>query len=347
MALRAVLSPAAVVYGLAARSRNFIYDRGWRRGARVAIPVISVGNLTVGGTGKTPVVVWLAEEIEGRGYSLAVLSRGYGRRSRGVHVAASGGKPLLEVNEAGDEPAMIGRRLRGMVIVGERRAAAARTAVDSGANVVLLDDGFQHRALARDFDLLLLDRDRPFANGRMLPSGPLREPRRGAGRAHALMVVDRRPLRAEQSPSPEPVAAMMYGRPCFHARLVPRALVFPDGERWAEAPIGELGGQRILAVSGVADAKAFYEMLHHWEGHIVGVLEYPDHHRYDLDDFRAIRKAARGTDLIVTTEKDLVKLERFPFARGGLVAVRLGVDVDHGDTLLQSIFTAVQGGQAS
>lgn len=341
-AISTALVPAAIAYGAGVRVRNFLYDRGWRRVARVAVPVLSVGNLTVGGTGKTPVVVWLAEELERRGYSVGVLSRGYGRRSRGTRVVALGGRPLVDVEMSGDEPAMIGRRIRGPVVVAGRRAAGARVAIERGARVLLLDDGFQHRAIARDFDLLLVDDERPVGNGWPLPSGPLREPVRGAARADAVLVVDRRLRGAEDGAAGSWAHANLFPRPCHRGGLVPRALVWPDGDTWTEEPLVRLAGQRIVVVTGIVGPQALYAMVQQWEGQIVNALEFPDHHWYDRDDFATIRKAAREADLIVTTEKDLVKLERFPFVRGGLMALRLGVAVEGAAELLAAIGTALR-----
>jgi len=339
--LQLALAPAAAVYCAGARGRNFLYDRGWRRAVRAGAPVVSVGNLTVGGTGKTPFVIWLAGEFERRGFQVAVLSRGYGRRSRGVRVVAEGGQRVLGVDDAGDEPSLVGRRVRAIVVVGEHRAAAAQAAVERGADLLLLDDGFQHRALARDFDLLLLDRDRHGENRWTLPAGPLREPASGAARAHAIVLVERGPSRSGIQPGQGRVAKMAPEKPCFRAVVKAQALVVPDGTAWVEEPLRNLGGQRVLAVSGIAETKPFYAMLNQWEARMVGTLEFGDHHRYDRLDWRTIVNVARTADLIVTTEKDLVKLEQFPFSQGSIAAIRLGVEVENAEGLLGAVSAAI------
>jgi tetraacyldisaccharide 4'-kinase len=259
-----------------------------------------------------------------------------------VHVVAGRGRLLLDAERAGDEPALLGRCIAGLVVVGERRSAAAARAVAEGADLLLLDDGFQHRALARDFDLVLVDARRPLANGWTLPAGPLREPATGARRADAVLVVERE-QRANDAAETRELPRVLRERPCYRARLVPRSLVSPEGEAWVERPLASLAGQRVLAVSGVADAESFYRMLRSWEARPVGVIEYPDHHRYRREDWRAIRDAAREADFIVTTEKDLVKLEQFPFARGGLVALRVGVEVEGAGDLLERITARIDG----
>lgn len=340
-----VLTPLAVVYAVAVRIRNLLYDIGVCRARRVAAPVVSVGNLTVGGTGKTPVVIWLAEELERRGFQVGILSRGYRRQGRGVRVVGAEGQRLVAPEEAGDEPALMARRLRATVVVGNRRYAAARTAIRRGADVLVMDDGFQHRALARDFDVLLCDRQARPGDRWVLPAGRLREPRRGATRADATLVVQRE----GQAPGPSPngdITPDLGDTHRFAATIGAHSLVLLDGAAWMERPLGIMSGQRVLAVCGIAGAKSFYEMLRAWEANIVGILEFGDHHRYDRNDWRTITTAARDVDLIVTTEKDLVKLEQFPFAHGRLAALRLGVRVDDAEGLLGAVSAAIDGARS-
>jgi tetraacyldisaccharide 4'-kinase len=337
--------PFTVLYGLAVRSRNALYDIGLRRARRVDVPVLSVGNLTVGGTGKTPVVIWLAEELEHRGFRVGVLSRGYGRHGGGVRVVGEGGRQLVPADDAGDEPALMARRLRATVVVGKRRVLAAREAVRRGAQVLVMDDGFQHRSLGRDFDLLLWDRQDRAANRWLLPAGRLREPRGGAARADAALLVGRQSLAADASAT-ETAPARLKDTPCFRTTIAPSSLVVPEGGVWVERPLGIMAGQRVLAVSGIAGAAAFYRMLGDCEANIVEVLEFEDHHRYDRDDWRAITTAARDVDLIVTTEKDLVKLEQFPFAYGRIAALRLEVRIDNVAGLLAAVSAAIDGARS-
>lgn len=341
-----VLTPFAAVYAVAMHIRNLLYDIGVCRARRVAAPVVSVGNLTVGGTGKTPVVIWLAEELERRGLQVGILSRGYRRQGHGVRVVGALGQRLVPPEEAGDEPALMARRLRATVVVGSRRYAAARTAIRRGADVLLMDDGFQHRALARNFDVLLCDRQARPGDRWVLPAGRLREPRRGAMRADATLVVQREGQVPDPSQNGDATKTVRGDPPCFTATIGPHALVLVDGAAWMERPLGIMSGQRVLAVCGIAGAQSFYEMLRAWEANIVGVLEFGDHHRYDRDDWRAITTAARDVDLIVTTEKDLVKLEQFPFAHGRLLALRLGVRVDNAEGLLSAVAAAIDGARS-
>jgi tetraacyldisaccharide 4'-kinase len=346
VALWLALIPFTVLYGLAVRTRNALYDIGVRRARRVDVPVLSVGNLTVGGTGKTPVVIWLAEELERRGFRVGVLSRGYKRHGGGVRVVGEGGRQLVSPDDAGDEPALMARRLRATVVVGKRRVQAAREAIRRGAEVLVMDDGFQHRALRRDFDLLLWDRQNRAGDRWLLPAGRLREPRGGAARADAALLVARESLAADVPAADEAAARSLRDTPCFRATIAASSLVIPDGGAWVDRPLGIMAGQRVLAVSGIAAAEAFYGMLRALEANIVEVLEFEDHHRYDRDDWRAITTAAREADLIVTTEKDLVKLEQFPFAYGRIAALRLEVRIDDVAGLLAAVSAAIDGARS-
>jgi tetraacyldisaccharide 4'-kinase len=186
------------MYGLAVRARNRAFDEKPWLTARAALPVLSVGNLSVGGTGKTPLTLHLAQALHGMGHPNVILSRGYGGRRDADPMGVG---PLSSPKEVGDEPAMMAKRLGpNSVVVGRRRIAAARTAVSlrPDAKLLILDDGFQHRAIHRDIDLLLLDGARAAGSGRMLPLGDLREPMESAKRAHALVVTRKSRANAEK-----------------------------------------------------------------------------------------------------------------------------------------------------
>ena len=190
----ALLGVPALLYGAAVRLRRRGYTAlGLAR--RAAVPVISVGNLTVGGTGKTTIVSWLVRELQDRGWHPAVVSRGYlGRAGRGPLYVSRGQGPLVASDVSGDEPFLLASRLPGAVVVaGSDRVLGSRAAIEAGADVVILDDGFQHMRLARDVDLVLLDAHNPFGNYRLLPAGTLREPVSELRRAHAVIITRSRP----------------------------------------------------------------------------------------------------------------------------------------------------------
>ncbi len=287
--------------GPLARLRRALHGAGVLRSGVLPRPVVSVGNLTIGGTGKTPHVQFLARWLCARGAKVAVLSRGYGRRTRGV-VWASGVPPASSA-AVGDEPALLARTLPGVaVVVGESRLEAGREALRRGeVDVFLLDDGFQHLALRRDADILLVDGIRGLGNGRTLPLGPLREPPDHARFADALVVT----RCADASQGGRLAAGLEFpaGRPIAASRLVPRALVDAAGREAALFP----RGAEVAAFAGLARNGQFAATLGACGLAVGSFLAFGDHHRYGPRDLRRIAEASGGLP-IVTTEKDLVRL---------------------------------------
>lgn len=329
-----LLWPASCLYRVAVQVRNAFYSVGWLPVSELPRPVVSVGNLTVGGTGKTPTALWLAEKLEGRGLKVAILSRGYKRKRRSPVLLEPNGKAAGylengdEVAEAGDEPLMMARVFQRRVGVGRKRYEAGRQLLQkTEVDLFILDDGFQHRELKRDFDLLLLGSD---AWGSLLPAGPFREPRSALRRADSCLVTG----------STEKWRAILSNggvQRCFFGALQPQCLVGFERNQWKEHPLSLLDRSKILTATAIASPGPFYRMIHDWEGEIVEALEFPDHHTYSSRDWQRINRAARAVDFIVTTEKDILKLIRFPFARDKLLALRVGMVVENGDALIDAI----------
>jgi tetraacyldisaccharide 4'-kinase len=291
---------------------------------RVPARVLSVGNIAVGGTGKTPAALWLAERLAARGWRPAIVARGYRKRRRGVVVVGEAGRALVTPEDGGDEAVLLARRFAGPVVTGERRAEAAAVACARfGVDAIVLDDGFQHRALARDADLVLATDDA--AAGWPLPAGPLRESAAGLARARALLAVD-------GAPPPE------RGVPVFRGRLVPTGFVAPATD--SSAPLTALAGRTVSALAGVARPARFVATLEGAGVRVGRLLRYPDHHRYTADDAADIARALADGP-VVTTEKDLVKLERFP-ALAGLAALRVSLEVERGEALVDLLAGAPQ-----
>jgi len=289
------------VIGPVAKLRRALHRAGVLRSGSLPRPVVSVGNLTVGGTGKTPHVQFLARWLCARGARVAVLSRGYGRRTRGV-VWASGDPPASAAS-VGDEPALLARTLPGVaVVVGESRLEAGREALRRReVDVFLLDDGFQHLALRREADILLVDGIRGLGNGRTLPLGPLREPPDHVRFADALVVT-----RCADATQAERLAATLpfpAGRPVAASRLVPRCLVDGEGR---ETPLPS-PGTRVAAFAGLARNGQFAATLGACGLDVGSFLAFGDHHRYGPRDIRRIAASSGGMP-VVTTEKDLVRL---------------------------------------
>jgi len=330
----AVLRPASGLFGVGVTMRNLAYDVGLFRVQRAAVPIVSVGNLAVGGTGKTPFTLWLSRALSARGYRVAILSRGYGGSARDVTVVSRGEGPEVSAAEVGDEPVMLAKSFSGPVITAARRVEGAAAAVALGCDVVVLDDGFQHRALARNVDLVLLDG----RSGPLLPAGPFRERLRALRRADAIILADQSDAFSSREPSGSALVPRWAAvKPVHRVRIRPTALVSAVAGRWQERPLSEMAGRRVVAVTGIARPEGFYALLHQWEAQVDEVFEFPDHHAYTQADWQRITRHARETDLVVTTEKDLVKLETFPFEVGKLVAVRIEPAVERAEELIEGI----------
>ncbi len=223
---------------------------------------------------------------------------------------------------------MMAKAFTGPIAVARRRIDGIELLNKLGPlDAVILDDGFQHVRLNRDVDLVLVSNERGFGNGWMIPAGPMREPIRAARRADAIVVMNF----GTGAPAIRPSQMKkLAARKILHASVRPRAFLVTENGVWRETPLG-LGGRRVLAVSGLADSSGFYAMLRELDVDLVGVFDYPDHHAYTNADWQAMVNAMRDTDLVVTPEKDLVKLERFPFPRDSLYALRLEVTMDADD----------------
>lgn len=323
--LWAALVPAAGAYRIALAARAAYWSRMKRRARPL---VVSVGNLTVGGNAKTPFSLFMASRLVMRGLRVGIVSRGWGRiaTSARATLVSDGERLLAGPDEAGDEAAMMAKAFSGPIAVARRRIDGIALIEQrlGPLDAVVLDDAFQHVRLARDADLLLASTERGVGNGWLLPAGPMREPARAARRAGAVILVDTAPGGGPSAPLPHALAD--HPR-VIRATLRPRALVQAGPGGWSETPAA-LTGRRVIAVSGLANPSGFYRMLRALEADLVGVLEYPDHHAYTAGDWQSIVAATRDGAVIVTTEKDLVKLERFPFQRDSLYALRLEVAMD-------------------
>jgi tetraacyldisaccharide 4'-kinase len=334
------LTPASLGYRVAQKIRNTF----WRFASeRAEVRTISIGNLTVGGNGKTPFTLFLASRLQAQGVSVGIVSRGFGRIADGNRAAlvsdATGIK--LSADDAGDEPVMMAKSFRGPIVVAKRRLDGIRLLKEiANVDVVILDDAFQHRALGRDVDLVLINRERGFGNGHLIPAGPMREPLRAIRRANAAIIVSSGIPDLPSAIRPRQMKAISRIT-TLRATLRPRSLVRYEQGNWTEVPVA-MAGRKVVAVSGLADPSGFYAMLHEIETELIGVLEYPDHHVYNTVDWQTIVKAAMEADIVLTTEKDLVKLEKFPFARDSLYALRLEVAMSAED--LARLDEIVRGG---
>lgn len=298
--LFSLLRGAGRLYGLIGRLRRWLYREGILAVYRAPVPVVSVGNLTVGGTGKTPMVDYLVKWLSRQGRRVAVVSRGYGGQMSGrVGVVCAGEGPLLPPEVCGDEPYLLALRNPGaLVMIAPRRSDGIRLAVERfAADVIVLDDGFQHLSVARDLDIVLLDARHPFGNGYPLPAGVLREFPAALAQAGVVVLT-----RSDGSEEP----ALNLDCPPLRCRhQLAAEAVSLAGDR---LPLERLAGLRGVAFAGIADPENFFAALAAKGIHLVQTLSLPDHATYDRDTLVLLTSAARSADFLVTTEKDGVKI---------------------------------------
>jgi tetraacyldisaccharide 4'-kinase len=336
-----ILAAPAAVYGLAIRARNRWYDRP-SAVRRASIPVISIGNLAVGGTGKTPLVAWLASRLQGARQVPAVVSRGYGGTAgRGPVIVSTGGGPTVDARLSGDEPFQLARALpEAIVVVGSDRIAGVRAAAAAGATVALLDDGFQHRRLWRDLDVVVLDGRAPFANGHLLPAGPLREPASSLRRAD-LVVLTRLKEGDTANRAIGLVREAGFTGPVARAGHRRAGFVTSSGGP-ADPPA------RALAFCGIGDPASFREDLVAGGTALVGFEAFRDHHPFDAATWRGLLDRARSAAVtLVTTEKDLARLSSLgePLLAGApLLALRIEACVWDEEVVSAAVRQAIDPG---
>jgi len=306
MSLRdSLLWPLTLPYGLVVRARAQAYRRGIFRPKRIDGVVISVGNLTVGGTGKTPMVLWIAQRLLAEGKKVGILTRGY----RGeVAPAGEGRKTSVNSESTSDEVRLLKARLgEGVAFgVGADRVSKGRELVRSGVRWFVLDDGFQHRQLARDVDIVLIDATNPFGGRHLLPAGRLREPRSALKRADIIVIT-----RSERAPAIEAAVSHDSAAPIFYAKAhldSIRTVNEPGAEEWS---LSEVQKKKLFAFCGIGNPSAFVANLRDWRFQLVGHAFFRDHHRYTQQDASAIEGEARrlGADALICTEKDAFNLD--------------------------------------
>lgn len=303
-----VLIGASLLYGLATVVRKGFYKQGIIKQKRLAGFVLSVGNITMGGTGKTPAVMMLAQWAKQEGYSVCVLSRGYGGRYfQKVLEVSDGVKIKVPWQQCGDEPYLLASRLKGVpVVVSKRRYLGGSYAAQRfESNFFILDDGFQHLELERDFDLVLMDSKRPFGNGHLFPWGLLREPNGAIGRAHAVIFTgDKCEINRL-----EPLGLIKCLKiPYFLARHKPEAFVIPRlGAKYEPAFVS---GKSVVAFGGIGRPESFEKTLKDLEANIITYKVFPDHYVYEKADVQRIEQIAKecSADYIITTEKDWTRI---------------------------------------
>lgn len=303
----------SLFYRLIINFRNWLYDHKILKETVLPCPVISVGNITVGGTGKTPCVIMLAHMLQKNGFKPAVLSRGYGGKSKNpVNIISDGHKMLLDSETAGDEPFLIAHALKGIpVITGAKRIVTGQTAIDKfGSDVLICDDAMQHRQIFRDINLVLLDHQSLRKKNYMLPRGRLREPIAGLDRSSAFVLT--RTNEREQANNTIKKFVRNKNIPIFMSIHKPKDMV--KGDYSAPRPISELLRKNICAFCGIAKPDSFKNTLLAAGAQVLSFDIFPDHHHYNKNELEKIKARFIDcrADYLVTTEKDAVRLQSDP-----------------------------------
>ncbi len=326
----------SVLYRITVWFRNRLFDRGWLPVTRFDIPVISIGNITAGGTGKTPFTIWLTEHLRSDFDVTTIVSRGYRRRTTGERVVSDGKGRILDAQSGGDEPVLMAKRLAGIpVIVAEQRRAGIQMAIEKfGPGLIIMDDAFQHRYVARDCDAVLIDRRKDIRKDKLLPAGFLREPLKNLQRADVIVYTH---CELPPSPGETPDLGKYYDGPVVYTTHMPDFFVDRQMKKYGGSE--SLMGKPVGAFAGIADPDGFRHTLEKLGLEVKKFSPLPDHHSYTGEWLGAFCDDAKrlGCTYVVTTEKDLVKLpERFD---GGvkLLALRLRIYVHEPEKVLQSI----------
>jgi tetraacyldisaccharide 4'-kinase len=334
----------SILYSGIIRLRNLFYQTGLFKVRKLGCRVVSVGNITVGGTGKTPMVIMLANLLKEKGYRPAILSRGYrGKKKRRVNVVSDGKNLLMGPEKAGDEPALIAKSVSNIpVVTGKKRYLTGKFAIEHfGADVLILDDAFQHRSLFRNIDIVLLDEKRPFGNGFVIPRGELREPANELGRADIIVktgIWGRGPEDRKQGSGISEQVAMNRGEwsevwgqqavaSVYRAYRRPKDLLKADTED--VYPLAYLNGKKICAFAGIARPDSFKKTIASVGGEVITFLSFPDHHVYTREDLDKLMRTVSesSAQIILTTEKDGIKLIDFPDFLRDIYQLRIEMEI--------------------
>jgi tetraacyldisaccharide 4'-kinase len=317
----------SAIYGLGLAYRRFSYAY-FKKPDKLPAKVISIGNLTLGGTGKTPAVISIAQEAKKRGFTPCVLTRGYKGKAKETCFISKGEKPLLNSREAGDEAYLMAEILKGMPVVkGKNRYEAGKLALENFQSEILfiLDDGFQHWRLHRDIDVLLIDATDPFGNEKLFPEGIMREPFSAIRRAHFIVITKADvALQGAVQEITDKIRKYNSKAPIFIASHRPTGLSNISGE---SKGLDSLRDKRIYSFAGIANPAYFQSSLTLGGARIVEFRQFRDHHVYKQKDMDEVKKEALGLD-IITTEKDLVKLKELEIPKN-LSALKIEFSIDN------------------
>lgn len=326
--IRGATWPLSLIYRIGLAVYLWIYRIGLRKRCRLGVPVISVGNLTCGGTGKTPAVQAICRTLKEQGVSVVVLSRGHGGSSRGTTVASDGSNILSASAEVGDEPILLARTLPGIpVVVGKDRRESGRLAIDRfSPDVIVLDDGLQYWQLHRDLDIIILNAGKPFGSGFVLPTGDLREPISGLRRAGLVLLTGTHSVEDDLLAVGAAVSMRAPGVPILAANHQP--VCIKNTETAECKNLDWISGREVFAFCGIGQPESFLRSLRDLHASIGGNLVFPDHYRLSDRDITAIIDGAKacGAEAIITTEKDFARLDGAPIPDLHTLVIKLEIE---------------------
>jgi tetraacyldisaccharide 4'-kinase len=329
------LLPLSWLYGAVCKARLLLYQRGWLKQEKLGARVVSVGNVTLGGTGKTPLVIYLAQKLREKNHKVAVLTRGYKRRTSGLVEITQDTKKRIAWEDVGDEPYLLSIRLPDVpIMVCKDRVASGKRAIRNfGSEILLLDDGFQHLKLKRDLDVVAIDSVNPFGNRRLLPAGILREPLSSLKRAD-VFVLTKADQTSRQNELIEKLKTQKPDAPVL--RSVYQVSDVEDLIDHSPVDLQDLRGKSALLLSGIGNPFSFEKTVEHLNVKILKHRIFPDHFAYrekDVDDL--VRQAQdQGADFIITTEKDSVRIPLVKRPGIPIYVVKIDLRIDSGEELL-------------
>ena len=304
--LLTILSPASFAYYVISELRNNLYKKNLLKSYSPKVLTVSIGNLTTGGTGKTPITASIANYLNQKGYKTAILSRGYGSKlnPKNVNVISNGEKIFYNANIGGDEPVWLAHNCpQSIVLTSSDRIKIAKFAQDMGCNALILDDGFQHQRLNRNINILVADSEKMFGNKKLLPCGPLRESLKNLSRANAFIIVNK---------TNQPTNKEIYkDLPSEILKIECNFVTDKVYEIHSNQLLDTQTNQRVLAFSAIGQPEQFYNLIKENGLELIKTISFPDHHSYSLNDIDNIIFTAQNLqiDTIITTEKDSVKIQ--------------------------------------
>jgi tetraacyldisaccharide 4'-kinase len=326
--IKIIVLAISLPYHLIIIFRNWLYDKKIFAVVKLPCPVISVGNITAGGTGKTPCVIMLAHMLQAHGFRPAILSRGYGgKNKKSLNIVSDGKNILVDSETAGDEPFLMAQSLTDIpIIIGPKRIKTGRVAINRfGADVLICDDAMQHRQIFRDINLVLLDGNDPISNGHVLPRGKLREPIAGLKRASAFLLT-----RTDEAPEAGYIdnkITQIGNIPIFTSVHKLKDVIKGDfSDKW---PISNLAGKKVCAFCGIARPDSFKNSLLAAQAYILSFDAFPDHHNYNWDELEIIKTKFYNckADLIITTQKDAMRLQNFAKFLNKIYMMRIEMEI--------------------